>query len=302
MSFFDFLKKNDPYKHSREIADDILHYAATVNSECKKEKKSKKWAYDKIVEYALPKIDDICAYDLGAYLTAYLSGSSECPPLKMLILDEVEERIKNGKVPKNDIGLLGRKSNYEVWCFNPLLCDPEVPCEHKKEFSESKFSVCKDTCPHGYSCLYNNYFRCQNLRDSQDHQNNIMEIYNKFRKCITDNWYFTCEEEYRDRIGEYAFKREVDEHFSILYKLLDGHVKEINDYLDKNHYELKTGHLDYLCDIFLVKNDDLKRKPYILVPLGMKVLDYIKDRDEKRYEKIHREKFEIIRDYIFNAK
>lgn len=302
MSLFDFLKKNDQYKHSREFADDILSYASQVNREREKEKKNKKWAYDKIIDYAISKIDVISAYDLGAYLSAYLSGSSECPPLKMLILDEVEERIKNGKVPKNDIGLVGRKSNCEIWCFNPLLSDLDIPCEHKKEFSESKYSICKDTCKYKYSCLGGGYFHCQSLRDSQYHQENIMEIYKKFRKYLTDNQYYICSEAHLDDIGAHAFRMELEERRLNGHRILDGYVNEMRDYLTEHNSELKIGHLDYLCDVFFVKNDILKDQPYVLVPLGLKVLDYIKDRDEERYDRIYKEKFEIIRDYIFGAK
>ena len=128
-----------------------------------------------------------------------------------------------------------------------------------------------------------------------------MEIYKKFQKCINENRYFIHDEDLRFEIGDEAFKREIDEHFDTLYKLLDGYIKEMNDYLDKNHNELKNGHLIYLCDVFLVKNDVLKRKPYILVPLGMKVLDYINARDENLYDRIYHEKTEAIRDYIFTA-
>lgn len=300
MSLFDIFRKNDPYKHSRELVDDILSYALHVNCDREREKKSKKWAYDKITEYALPKINGISAYGLANNLSIYLSGSSECPPLKMLLLDEVEERIRTGNIPKRDIDLVARKSGYEIWCFNPLLSELDIPCKHKKEFSESKFSVCKDTCQHGYPCLCGNQFRCQCLKDSQEHQNNIMDIYNRFRKFITENRYFVYSDEYREDIGEYAFKQEMAERRSNAYKALEGYVKDIHAYLVKNNSELKIGHLDYLCDIFFVENDDLPEKPYILVPLGLEVLDYIKERDEKRYDKIFKEKREIIRDYYFN--
>lgn len=303
MSLFDIFKKNDPYKdykHSRETADDVSHYVLVTNEECEKEKKSKEWAYNKIIDYALPKFGDIDVFDLSVNLFHTLYGFCECPPLKMLLLDEIEERIRTGKIRKDHIECVARKSNHEIWCFNPLLSELDIPCEHKKEFSESKYSICKDTCKYRYSCLYNKHFRYQDLRDSQDHQNNIMDIYKKFRKHITENKYFIYEEDYRDRLGEHAFKLELEEHYISLYRVLDGYVKEIHAYLVKNNSELKIGHLVYLCDIFLVENDDLKRKPFILVPLGLEVLDYIKDRDEERYDRIFAEKREIIRDYYFN--